>query len=211
MAQDDAGHRGGFAGTTETGPSDSDFATIAALGRTRGEVALLARALVALDARYTLGAKIAAEPHLAEIIEEFVTRLQRAFGSAAGVAGERILDIACGSNSSRSPLTGLRTAQFEPWMCRLLLELGAEPVGVDLGDLDGEFFEHHTLDLGVPGALDALPAASFDAVQDSRLFGSPEFRTAHGSDADRVRREISRQERRLLKPTGILIHSDIED
>ena len=195
-------------------PPDSGLATLAtlaALGRTPDEVALLARALAALDARCALGPRIAAEPHLGEIIEEFVTRLQRSFGSLAGVAGKRILDLACGSNSSRSPVTGRRTAQFEPWMCRLLAELGAEPVGVDLGDLDGELFQHYALDLGSPGALDVLPTASFDAVQDSRLFGSPEFREMHGAaEADRVRREISRQERRLLKPDGILIHSDIE-
>ncbi|HET6701727.1 MAG TPA: hypothetical protein VFH14_07990 [Gemmatimonadaceae bacterium] len=41
------------------------------------------------------------------------------------------------------------------------------------GDLDGERFEHHRVDLGKPGALDFLTAASFDGVQDSRLFGSP--------------------------------------
>jgi hypothetical protein len=190
---------------------ESELATLAALGQTPDEVALMAGALAALNARYALGRKIVAEPHLAEIIQEFVNRLQRSFGSLAGVAGKRILDIACGSNSSRSPGTGRRTAQFEPWMCRLLAELGAEPVGVDLGDLDAETFEYYALDLGRAGALDALPTASFDAVQDSRLFGSPEFRETHGAaEADRVRAEISRQERRLLKPDGILIHSDIQ-
>ena len=191
--------------------AESHLATLSDLGGDLAEVALLAGGLAALNAGHALGRKIRAEPHLAEIIEEFVTRLQRSFGSLAAVRGKRILDIACGSNSSRSPTTGRRTAQFEPWMCRLLLELGAEPVGVDLGDLDGESFEHYALDLGVAGALDALPSASFDAVQDSRLFGSPEFRGRHGpAHADRVRLEISRQERRLLKPGGILIHSDLE-
>ena len=68
---------------------------------------------------------------------------------------------------------------FEPWFARLLLELGAEPVALDGGDLDGERFEHHRVDLGRPGALDFLAAASFDGVQDSRLFGSPEFRKAY--------------------------------
>lgn len=191
---------------------NSSLASLAELGRTADDVALLARVLAALDARYALRAKIVAEPHLAEIIEEFVTRLQRSFGSLTGARTKRILDIACGSNSSRSPGTGRRTAQFEPWMCRLLAELGAEPVGVDLGDLDAESFEHYALDLGLPGALDVLPAASFDAVQDSRLFGSPELREKHGpAEADRIRNEIARQERRLLKPDGILIHSDIEE
>jgi membrane-associated phospholipid phosphatase len=180
------------------------------LGRTSEERELLERALAGLDVRHGLAGKIAGEPALTGIIEEFVTRLQEAFGSLSAVRSRRILDLACGSNSSRSPVTERRTSLFEPWMCRLLLELGAEPVGVDLGDLADESFEHLALDLGVPGALDVLPSASFDAVQDSRLFGSPEFRAAYGPiEAKRIRREIQRQERRLLRPGGILIHSDI--
>ena len=86
--------------------------------------------------------------------------------------------------------------------------LGAHPVGLDIGDLDGEAFEHHRVDLGVPGALDFLATGSFDAIHESRLFGSPEFRAAYGDATERVRREIHRQERRLLRPGGILIHSD---
>ena len=58
--------------------------------------------------------------------------------------------------------------------------------------------------------LDFLPAHSFDAVQDSRLFGSPEFTAQFPDHADRlqVAQEIRRQERRVLKPDGIVIHSD---
>ena len=179
--------------------------------RTRAERALLAGALDELDARHDLERKIVREPELASILEEFVDRLQRAFTSLTRVRGKRILDIASGSNSSRSPKTGKRTAMFEPWFSRLLLELGAEPVALDAGALDGERFEHHRLDLGRAGALDFLPDASFDGVQDSRLFGSPEFRKAypHRRDHDRVRAEIARQERRLLRPRGVIIHSDI--
>ena len=139
---------------------------------------------------------------------EFVNRLMDAFGSLPAVRGQAVLDIACGSNSSLSAVTGLRTAEFEPWMCRLLLGLGARPVGIDIGDLAGEAFEHHRVDLGVPGALDFLPTASFDAIHESRLFGSPEFRAAHRRATERIRREIHRQERRLLRPGGVLIHSD---
>ena len=181
---------------------------LTALGRTPSDRELLASALAELDARHDLAAKIGAEPHLASIMREFVTRLLDAFGSLSAVAGQTVLDIACGSNTSRSPVTGLRTAEFEPWMCRLLAALGAHPVGLDIGDLAGESFEHHHVDLGVPGALDFLPTASCDAIHESRLFGSPEFRAAHGPATERVRREIHRQERRLLRPGGILIHSD---
>jgi hypothetical protein len=178
--------------------------------RTRAERALLKRAARVLDERHKLGRKIGREVELAAILEEFIGRLQRAFGSLARVRGKRILDIASGSNSSRSPTTGKRTALFEPWFARLLLELGAEPVALDGGDLEGERFEHHRVDLGRPGALDLLRTASFDGVQDSRLFGSPEFRKAYPRkrDHERVKAEIARQERRVLKPDGVLIHSD---
>lgn len=139
---------------------------------------------------------------------EFIGRLLEAFGTFAAIRDQSVLDIACGSNSSHSPVTGRQTAEFEPWMCRLLLALGARPVGIDIGDLDGEAFDHHRVDLGVPGALDFLPTGSFDAVHESRLFGSPEFRGVYAGESDRIRREIHRQERRLLRPGGILIHSD---
>jgi hypothetical protein len=183
---------------------------LASSARTPAERTLLSRAIEELDQRYELGHKIAREPELASILEEFIGRLQRAFGSLERVRAKRILDIASGSNSSRSPKTGKRTALFEPWFARLLLELGAEPVALDSGDLDGERFEHHRVDLGQPRALDFLPAASFDGVQDSRLFGSPEFRKAYPRrrDHERVKSEIAQQERRLLKPDGVLIHSD---
>ena len=181
---------------------------LVALGRTGADRSLLGGALARLDAEQHLAAKIAAEPNLALIVAEFETRLMDAFGSLSALSGLAILDIACGSRSSRSPVTGLETAEFEPWMCRLLLQLGARPVGVDLGDLAGEAFEHHRVDLGVPGALDFLPSGTFDAIHESRLFGSPEFRSAYGAATRRVRREIHRQERRLMRPGGILIHSD---
>jgi len=163
-----------------------------------------------LDERYDFQRKAAREPELVSILEEFIGRLERAFGSLEGVRGKRILDIASGSNSSRSPATGKRTALFEPWFARLVLELGGAPVALDSGDLDDERFEHHRVDLGRPGALDFLPAASFDGVQDSRLFGSPEFRKAYprSRDHERVKAEIARQEQRLLKPGGVIIHTD---
>jgi hypothetical protein len=145
------------------------------------------------------------------------------------VRGKKILDIACGSNTSKAPASihvntpfGAMTlgraskgytALFEPWFCRILLELGADPVGVDMGDLDAEAFTHHRVDLGKAGALDFLPDHSFDAIQDSRLFGSPEF-TAQFPDFPhrlQVAREIRRQERRLLKAGGLIIHSDAQE
>jgi hypothetical protein len=139
------------------------------------------------------------------------------------------LDCSNDSNSSRAPAALLintpfgrvtagrasrgYTALFEPWFCRLLFELGADPVGVDRGDLEAEIFTHYLVDLGKTGALDFLPGHSFDAIQDSRLFGSPEFTAQFPDSRDRlqVAREIWRQERRLLKIGGLIIHSDAQE
>jgi hypothetical protein len=187
----------------------------------------LTASLGRLNHDHDLLSKWQSEPGLGDILEELYGRLLRAFGSLEAVAGLHVLDIACGSNSSRAPeVFHLRTpsgqqpiessagggyaAIFEPWFCRILETLGAVPVGVDRGDLQGETFETHTLDLGHPGALDALPGGAFDGVQDSRLFGSPEFTAQFPDPADRlaVAVEIVRQEDRLLKPGGVVIHSD---
>ena len=196
------------------------------LCRREADRELLARSLQALDRRYDLAGKLSRERGVAEVVEQMVGRMLAAFGDLSHVRAQRILDIACGSRSSRAPSSvyidtpfGAKrirasragyAAQFEPWFCRLALELGAEPVGVDFGNLDGETFEHYRVDLGQPGALDFLPAHTFDAVQDSRLFGSPEFTAQFPNEADRlaIAREIRRQEQRVLKPGGIVVHSD---
>jgi len=181
-----------------------------------------------LDARHSLLRKLADEPGVEDILSQMLGRLAKSFGHLANVDNKRILDIACGSNTSKapaavhinSPFGKVRlgraregyTALFEPWFCRILFHLSADAVGVDFGDLAGEDFVHHRADLGQPGALDFLPDRSFDAVQDSRLFGSPEFTAKFRKMADRVKvaEEIVRQEQRLLKPGGIVIHSDAE-
>ena len=94
----------------------------------------------------------------------------------------------------------------------MLFELGANPVGIDLGDLESEIFVHYRVDLGKLGALDFLPDRSFDAVQDSRLFGSPEFTAQFPNQGDRLKiaQEIKQQEQRLLIANGIVIHSDAD-
>ncbi|MGZ6347437.1 MAG: hypothetical protein ACXWNC_07735, partial [Anaerolineales bacterium] len=187
--------------------------------------AQITRAIQALGTHYDLEQKMAKEPGVAEIIAQMTGRLARTYGRLEDLQGKRILDIACGSNSSKlpaslhikSPLGELSvgsskgyTALFEPWFCRILLELGADPVGVDFGDLEQEAFTHYKVDLGKTGALDFLSEASFDAIQDSRLFGSPEFTTEFPKESDRldVAHEIVKQEQRLLKTGGIIIHSD---
>jgi hypothetical protein len=205
-------------------------ATLSQLWTSPADRHLMASAIQALDDKYDLSRKLAREPGVEEILAQMAGRIADAFGSLANVRGKRVLDIACGSNTSRAPASiyintpfGEKrigsssgrgyTAQFEPWFCRMLLELGANPVGVDFGDLEGEGFEHYRVDLGQEGALDFMPDRSFEAVQDSRLFGSPEFTAQFPKRADRLRvaQEIRRQEHRLLRADGIVVHSDAEE
>ena len=188
---------------------------------------LMTGLLKVLDDKYSLSQKIDREPGLEDIIKQLAGRIYRAYGAFTKLKGERILDIASGSSTSKAPPFVFvntpfgekripiahgdgYTAQFEPWFCRILHEIGADPVGVDLGNLDGESFEHYNVNLGQPGALNFLADHSFDAVHDSRLFGSPEFTAQFPNQEDRLKVavEIWRQEQRLLKTNGIVIHSD---
>jgi hypothetical protein len=186
---------------------------------------LIAKIIQALDARYDLSGKMAKEPGVEDVIKQMSGRLANSYPRLSAIQNKRVLDIACGSNTSKRPASlqintpfGKKafgasrgyTALFEPWFCRILFELGATPVGVDFGDLENEVFIHYRVDLGKTGALDFLPEHSFDGIQDSRLFGSPEFTAQIPNQADRLKvaQEIKRQEQRLLKIDGIIIHSD---
>jgi hypothetical protein len=188
----------------------------------------VANILHALDTRYDLNRKIKKEPGVEDIVTQMFGRLANSFEKLSVIRNKKILDIACGSNTSKAPASlfintpfGQKTigrsnhgytAQFEPWFCRILFELGAKPVGVDFGHLEAEVFEHYRVNLGRMGALSFLPDHSFDAVQDSRLFGSPEFTAQFPNQADRLKiaQEIKQQEQRLLMANGIVIHSDAD-
>ena len=93
--------------------------------------ALIANTIQALDTRHNLIRKITKEPGVEEIIQQMFGRLANSFAKLADVRDTRILDIACGSNSSKAPPSisidtpfGGKTigrsnkgytAQFEPW------------------------------------------------------------------------------------------------
>jgi len=214
--------------TSPNNPLERLHAELNRLWKEEQDQFLLANTIRALNTRYDLNEKIMNEPGVEDILKQMFGRLANSYEQLAGVQRQRILDIACGSNTSKAPASlfvdtpfGRKTigsakkgysAQFEPWFCRMLFELGADPVGVDVGDLESETFTHYRVDLGKIGALDFLPDHSFDGVQDSRLFGSPEFTAQLPNKGDRLKiaREIKRQERRLLKENGIVIHSDAE-
>lgn len=101
---------------------------------------------------------------------------------------------------------------FEPWLCRALLELGAQPVGVDVGPLKGEEFEHYRLDLTQTDALSFLPDKSFDAINMRLLLSSPQLeRMAGKAKRNDMKEELKKQVGRLLKDDGVMIYSDLED
>lgn len=121
------------------------------------------------------------------------------------IQGKRILDLGCGANQEWERLSELgyrwenerlsnetyridRT--FEPWACRALLEMGAEPAGVDIGDLEDEAFEHHQVNLLKEGALKKFPDKSFDAVMMSLLVTSPSIaNTMKSPRGDQIKNE----------------------
>lgn len=92
---------------------------------------------------------------------------------------------------------------FEPWLCRALHLLGALPVGVDVGPLDGEPFECFRADLAVEGSLSCLAGRSFDAAHSSLLFSSLQLRAMHGEGADQ------RTHNRLLAELDRLLADDV--
>lgn len=208
-----------------TDNQDRFIAKLSSLWEDQQDRELIAKAVQSLNARYEMNRKMTDEPGVEAIVEQMFARLANTYGRISDIQNKRILDIACGSNTSKAPASlyfrtlGGRsfentsqgyTALFEPWFCRIVLELGANSVGVDMGDLENEHFEHYRVDLGEQGALDFLPDHSCDAVQDSRLFGSPEFTAQFPNHANKIKvaQEVVRQEARLLKPDGIVIHSD---
>lgn len=101
----------------------------------------------------------------------------KAWGSLKNVAGKRILDLGCGAvggeeNRWFREKAGESGREHEPWFCRALKELGAEPVGVDIGYLGDEKFEHYQLDLAKPGTLDQFSDRSFDGISSITFVGS---------------------------------------
>jgi hypothetical protein len=64
---------------------------------------LLTSTIRALDARYDLNRKIAKEPGVEEIIKQMFGRLANSFHKLSNIRNKQILDIACGSNTSKAP------------------------------------------------------------------------------------------------------------
>ncbi|MDP3988570.1 MAG: class I SAM-dependent methyltransferase [Candidatus Levybacteria bacterium] len=126
------------------------------------------------------------------------------------VERKRILDLGCGSTGE----TKDRGIQYQPWLCRALLELEAYPIGVDIGLLDQEKFEAHRIDLLTPDSLNFLPDGYVDVVHSRALFDSPELYKreielpkSFSYKGDYFMEILRPQIERVLKPSGAFVYS----
>ena len=159
--------------------------------------------------------------HVSSHVQSQLSKLSKKFGGLDNVKGKRIIDLGCGSVSGTVETDNFNeldrqdgiepTRSFEPWLCRALVELGANPVGIDVGNLDGEEFENYRIDLSKPGALDFLPDKSFDGANMRLFLTSPHLeQMANKKKRDDIGKEMDRQIKRLLKDDGKLIETDLD-
>ena len=147
-----------------------------------------------------------------ELVEKRVgfhlDQLRASFPNIHDVQGKRILDLACGSRNYEDDTLN----RYEPWMCRLLLHLGALPVGVDLAPQRDERFKAECADLTIPDALSFLETQSFDAAYISAFPTRKAIRhlVSKGLSWPAMRENILVHTRRCLKPDGIIIRQFTE-
>lgn len=136
--------------------------------------------------------------------------------------GKKILDLGCGSNGGTYEYDHLEQTRWQPWLCRLLHAIGVRPIGIDVGVLDNEPFQHYQIDLAKEDALKAIPDASIDLVCAFSFLDSPElelrlrnwkgiaenptYNAAYS--ARKVMPVLFPQIKRVLKPDGTFIHSE---
>ncbi|MBN1377565.1 hypothetical protein JW949_04520 [Candidatus Woesearchaeota archaeon] len=84
---------------------------------------------------------------------------------------KKILDLGCGANREKWE----KNRRYEPWLCRALLIMGAKPIGIDIGNLDKEKFEHYNIDLDTIDIekLGDKYKHSVDLANARSLFSSP--------------------------------------
>ena len=123
--------------------------------------------------------------------------------------GKTILDLGCGSNNPFLEGAGwFRDSMYEPWLCRSLFFLGANPMGIDIGRLDGEKFRYIRANLNKDNVLSSIPDSSVDLANAGQLFSSPLLRKM-GIDSGELKRKLLPQLERVCKPDAyFLIRED---
>ena len=121
---------------------------------------------------------------------------------------KKILDLGCGSNTPTIEFNESSLRKYEPWLCRALLYLQAEPIGIDFGNLEDELFEHYQGELSLPNSLAQIPDQSIDLINMSSLIGS-RHSSNHGIYIDTLMGNLQKQAQRVLKPNGIFLSTNI--
>ena len=122
----------------------------------------------------------------------------------ADLVNRKILDLGCGAAKS---VDCNGTRDFEPWVCRGLVELGTNPIGIDIFDNSKEKFENYQTDLTTPNSLNFIPDNSIDIAHSWGLFDSPFLRISvgKGRKEDNLLEILLPQLERIVKPEGIFI------
>jgi hypothetical protein len=132
-----------------------------------------------------------------------IDRLRQSFGDIHAVKGMQIIDVACGSRCYPDNNGG----KYDPWMSRLLVSLGATPLGIDIAEQQGEAFRPHQADLTVLDALASLESSSVDAYY---ICAFPTCKAIariveKGLTWPAIRENILSHLNRALKPGGVII------
>ncbi len=128
--------------------------------------------------------------------------------SEGHLTNKKIIDLACGACPSNTwDPEGNPDPAYEPWLCRLLYPLGLDITGADLGNLEGELFEHYSgINLLDPYSLDSLTEHSFDIVHASTILSGEPY-TSQSKNWGKIYTAIDLHAQRLLKKDGILLTS----
>jgi SAM-dependent methyltransferase len=114
--------------------------------------------------------------------------------------GKAVLDLGCGSNNT--------PFGYEPWLCRILSEVSqyhrfrTRVIGVDHGDLSGEMFETHQIDL----TTENLPFGNntVNVATAFNLYDSPDLQNVCGT-----KRSLENQLKKIIVPKGVFIYSPV--
>lgn len=162
-----------------------------------------------LRTKFELGPQFELTLQLTHLRLEQLTLLLGAQGDMSVLRGKKVLDLGCGSKTSTPIETPGRpnSKNYEPWLCRALQEIGAEPTGVDIEDLENEPFVHYKIDLTKPDALSVFPNDSFDVVNTSFLIGkehaSPRIWRLTEKEEEKVQQALAEQAARVLTEGGV--------
>lgn len=119
------------------------------------------------------------------------------------IQNKRILDLGCGSHRGTYESRNWDPPIWEPWLCRALTKLGANPIGVDIGDLSEERFEHYQINLLSENSLNIIPDNSIDITNAELLYDSPTLQEMPGGR--NLRDLLIPQLERVIKPEGFFI------